>query len=74
MQCLGKVSHIDSKSHAIVIAKDKVSKNTKVFDSESRLVGRVTNIFGPVDEPYLAISAKKGFRITKLIGREIYIK
>ena len=64
MKCLGKVAHLDSKNRAIVITKNKVEKNTKIFDSESNLVGRVVNIFGPVNEPYLAISAKKGLRIT----------
>jgi|TARA_Y100000996_G_scaffold403573_1_gene376679 rRNA processing protein Gar1 len=74
MKCLGKVIHLDSKNRAIVITKNKVSKNTKVFDAENNLVGRVINIFGPVNEPYLAISAKKGLRITKLVGREVYKK
>ena len=74
MKCLGKVAHLDSRNRAIVITKNKVEKNTKIFDSESNLVGRVVNIFGPVNEPYLAISAKKGLRITKLVGREVYRK
>ena len=72
MKCLGKVTHLDSKNRAIIIAKNKVSKNTKIYDSENNLVGRVVDIFGPVNEPYLAISAKKGMRITRIIGREIY--
>jgi RNA-binding protein len=74
MHCLGKVSHLDSRNLAIVIAKKKVSKNTKVFDSENKLVGRVVNIFGPVSEPYLAIAPQKGTRITRLVGREVYRK
>ena len=74
MKSLGKVAHLDTKNRAIVITKNKVEKNTKIFDSESNLVGRVVNIFGPVNEPYLAISAKKGLRITKLVGREVYRK
>ena len=74
MKCLGKVTHLDSKNRAIIIAKNKVSKNTKIYDSENNLVGRVVDIFGPVNEPYLAISAKKGMRITRIIGREVYKK
>ena len=74
MECLGKVAHLDSKNRAILIFKKKVAKNTKVFDSENKLVGRIVDIFGPVSEPYLAISAKKGIRITKLVGREVYRK
>ena len=74
MECLGKVEHLDSKNRAIIVSKKKVAKNTKVFDSENKLVGRIVDIFGPVSEPYLAISAKKGIRITKLVGREVYRK
>ena len=74
MRCLGKVSHLDSRNLAIVIAEDKVSKNTKVFNSENKHVGRVVNIFGPVSQPYLAIAAKKGTRIPRLVGREVYRK
>lgn len=74
MYCLGKVSHLDSRNLAILVSKEKVPKNTKVFDSENKHVGSVVNIFGPVVEPYLAIAAKKGTRITKLVGREIYRK
>tara|TARA_B100000579_G_scaffold426142_1_gene432931 strand:- start:353 stop:508 length:156 start_codon:yes stop_codon:yes gene_type:complete len=51
-----------------------VPKNTKIYDSEKRIIGRVVNIFGPVSDPYLAIAAKKGMRITKIIGREVYKK
>lgn len=74
MICLGRVSHLNSSNLAIIVAKEKVSKNTKIFDSENNHVGRVVNIFGPVKQPYLAISANKGFRVTRLVGREIYRK
>ncbi len=74
MNCLGKVTHLNSRNCAIVNTKKKISKNTKVYDSEGKLVGKVVNIFGPVSKPYLAISANKGFRITRLIGREVYNK
>ena len=74
MICLGKVSHLNTQNLAIVLAKEKVNKNTKIFDSEMNLVGRVVNIVGPVKQPYLAISANKGFRITRLVGREVYRK
>ena len=74
MHCLGKVSHLDSRNLAIVITENKVSKNTKVFDSENKHVGKVVNIFGPESQPYLAIAAKKGTRITRLVGREVYRK
>tara|TARA_B100002052_G_scaffold134576_1_gene123609 strand:+ start:1367 stop:1591 length:225 start_codon:yes stop_codon:yes gene_type:complete len=74
MNCLGKVTHLNSRNLAIVSAKKKLSKNTKIFNSEGKLIGRIVNIFGPVNEPYIAIAANKGFRITRIVGREVYHK
>ena len=74
MKCVGKVSHLNSRNMAIVSTHDKISKNTKIYDSEKRNIGRVINIFGPVNEPYIAIAPNKGMRITKIVGREVYRK
>ncbi len=74
MKCVGKVSHLNSRNMAIVSTHDKINKNTKIYDSEKRNIGRVVNIFGPVSEPYIAIAPNKGMRITKIVGREVYRK
>tara|TARA_B100000902_G_scaffold278635_1_gene264536 strand:+ start:11173 stop:11370 length:198 start_codon:yes stop_codon:yes gene_type:complete len=65
---------LNSRNLAIVNTDKKVPKNTKIYDTEKRVIGRVVNIFGPVNDPYLAIAANKGMRITKIIGREVYKK
>ena len=49
MECLGKVAHLDSKNRAIVIVKNKVPKNTKIYDSENNLVGRAEVVFVSFD-------------------------
>ena len=74
MKCVGKVSHLNSRNMAIVSTHDKINKNTKIYDSEKRNIGRVVNIFGPVSEPYIAIAPNKGMRITKIVGREVFRK
>ena len=74
MKCVGRVSHLNSRNLAIVNTDKKVPRNTKIYDSEKRIIGRVVNIFGPVSDPYLAIAPNKGMRITKIIGREVYKK
>jgi len=74
MKCVGRVSHLNSRNLAIVSTDDKVPKNTKIYDSEKKNIGRVVNIFGPVSEPFLAIAPNKGMRITKIVGREVYKK
>ena len=74
MKCVGKVSHLDSKNRAIIIAREKVPINTRVLDSENKPIGKVVDVFGPVREPYIAIISKKKTRITKYVGREVYRK
>tara|TARA_B100000242_G_scaffold226099_1_gene166517 strand:- start:188 stop:412 length:225 start_codon:yes stop_codon:yes gene_type:complete len=74
MKCVGRVSHLNSRNLAIVSTDKKVPKNTKIYDSEKRIIGKVVNIFGPVRDPYLAIAPNKGIRITKIVGREVYKK
>ena len=74
MKCVGRVSHLNSRNLAIVSTHKKVPKNTKIYDSEKRIIGKVVNIFGPVRDPYLAIAPNKGIRITKIVGREVYKK
>ena len=74
MKCVGRVSHLNSRNLAIVSTDGKVPKNTKIYDSEKKNIGRVVNIFGPVSEPFLAIAPNKGIRITKIVGREVYKK
>ena len=65
---------MNSRNLAIVNTDKKVPKNTKIYDSEKRIIGKVVNIFGPVRDPYLAIAPNKGIRITKIVGREVYKK
>ena len=74
MKCVGRVSHLNSRNFAIVSTDEMVPKNTKIYDSEKRNIGKVVNIFGPVRDPYLAIAPNKGIRITKIVGREVYKK
>ena len=74
MKCVGRVSHLNSRNLAIVSTDKKVPKDTKIYDSEKRIIGKVVNIFGPVRDPYLAIAPNKGIRITKIVGREVYKK
>jgi RNA-binding protein len=46
---------------------------TAVDESLSR-VGRVVDVFGPVDHPYLAVSPAEGVRLPELLGRKLYAR
>ena len=71
MKCVGRVSHLNSRNLAIVNTDKKVPKNTKIYDSEKRIIGRVVNIFGPVSDPYLAIAPVSYTHLTLPTNREV---
>ncbi|MFB6129835.1 MAG: H/ACA ribonucleoprotein complex subunit GAR1 [Salinigranum sp.] len=45
-----------------------------VVDESLSNVGRVVDVFGPVDRPYLAVSPRSGVRLTDLLGRKLYAR
>lgn len=76
MQRLGKVLHA-SKSNLIARAEQVPKLGTKVHDQKNRLVGRVSDIFGPISTPYIAIKPVSNISprdIAGLVNEEMYIR
>jgi RNA-binding protein len=47
---------------------------TPVVDEELTAVGRVVDVFGPVDRPYLAVSPDEGVHLPALVGAKLYAR
>jgi RNA-binding protein len=47
---------------------------TEVIDESLDTVGRVVDVFGPVDRPYFAVSPDEGVRIAMLVGSPVYTR
>jgi RNA-binding protein len=47
---------------------------TAVVDESLSRVGRVVDVFGPVDRPYLAITPAGSARPVDLLGKKLYAK
>lgn len=47
---------------------------TLVVDSDLKTVGRVVDIFGPVDQPYIAVSPNGGVVLPSLLGEKLYAR
>jgi len=43
-----------------------------VVDDQLDSVGRVVDVFGPVDRPYVAVSTDDGVHVPALVGRRVY--
>ncbi|WP_340101310.1 Gar1/Naf1 family protein [Salinibaculum salinum] len=47
---------------------------TSVVDESLADVGRVVDVFGPVDRPYVAVSPDDDVRIAALVGSKVYAR
>lgn len=45
-----------------------------VVDERLSTVGRIVDVFGPVDRPYLAVSPADGVRLADLLGEKLYAR
>lgn len=45
-----------------------------VIDESLDEIGRVVDVFGPVDRPYLAVSPAEGVHPPSLIGSMVYLR
>ena len=47
---------------------------TEVVDEQLDAVGRVVDVFGPVDRPYLAVSPSADAALASLVGSKLYAR
>jgi len=47
---------------------------TPLLDDQLDTVGRVVDVFGPVDQPFLAVSPDDGVRLAPLLGETLYYR
>ncbi|WP_433624770.1 H/ACA ribonucleoprotein complex subunit GAR1 [Halomicrococcus sp. NG-SE-24] len=47
---------------------------TEVVDEQLDAVGRVVDVFGPVDRPYLAVSPSEDVALASLVGLKLYAR
>lgn len=53
---------------------DTPAIGTGVVDEDLADVGRVVDVFGPVERPYLAVSPNEGDPPAELLGRILYAR
>lgn len=75
MQRVGTVSRT-AQNLAIVHCGDDEHPDigTAVIDESLSRVGRIVDVFGPVDRPYVAIAPDSGVRLAELVGQKLYAR
>ena len=74
MDCLGDVETVSGEGRFVVKAVAAPEINETVFDSDGKRLGTVKRIFGPVEGPYVTVSADDGVMLTDIIGMKVYHK
>jgi RNA-binding protein len=46
----------------------------RAVDESLSTVGRVVDVFGPVDRPYVAVTPTEGVDTVSLLGRKLYVR
>ncbi len=77
MRRLSKVTYISNQSHLILQTNSNLIKNLKIGEKivtqDLKAVGRIFDIFGPVDMPYVSIKPNKELtEPEKLVGEVLY--
>ena len=75
MQKLGEVVRT-AQGLAVVRCSDAdhPRMGTEAVDEQLTSVGRVVDVFGPVDRPYVAVSPGRGTDLATLLGKKLYAR
>ena len=46
----------------------------QVVDEELVRIGRIVDVFGPIERPYLAVSPNADIQIPRLLGTRLYVR
>ena len=75
MQRLGTVSR--TAQNLLVVRCDGAEHpgiGAEAVDESLSRVGRVVDVFGPVERPYVAITPAEGVRAASLVGERLYAR
>jgi RNA-binding protein len=76
MRRLGKVLHVSGRG-SLILRTEKtppIGKQSRALDKKAQDIGFVSDVFGPVKNPYIAIRPKKGVDASKLVGQVLYLR
>jgi rRNA processing protein Gar1 len=68
----GEVLHLTPRGSLVVKAPALIPVGTILVDQRREPVGRVVDVIGPVNAPYLIVAPKKGAKMHRLIGKELF--
>ena len=74
MDFLGDVETVSGEGRFVVKAVSVPEVSETICDAKGKRLGIVKRIFGPVEGPYVTVSADDGVMLTDIIGMKVYHK
>jgi RNA-binding protein len=74
MKRVGTVSRVAQGVAIVRLDDDPPEIGTPVVDDSLSQVGRVVDVFGPVDRPYVAVSPSGDVSPASLVGSKLYAR
>ncbi|WP_380677845.1 H/ACA ribonucleoprotein complex subunit GAR1 [Salinigranum sp. GCM10025319] len=74
MKRVGTVSRVAQGVAIARVDDDPPEIGTSVVDDSLSTVGRVVDVFGPVERPYVAVSPSSGVSLASLVGSKLYAR
>lgn len=64
--------HVSASRKLILRTQINIRPGRQVYDEELNFVGRVFDVFGPVDRPYVSVKATTD-ELRRYVGRSLYL-
>ncbi len=78
MKCIGTILHISPHDKLVVQGNSNFlpKLQSRVYTKDKKVVGSVTDIFGPIKQPYLSITVSNPLMIKEILspGAYLYIR
>ncbi len=74
LRVLGKPSHISSQNHIIVRTSSPPGIGSRVVNESNSLIGKVIDVFGPVDKPFISIKPSSSVDPYKILEQTLFVK
>ncbi|MHC1566820.1 MAG: H/ACA ribonucleoprotein complex subunit GAR1 [Candidatus Syntropharchaeia archaeon] len=77
MKRLGTVLHVSTYNNLIVRgggpSPDPNISGVTVLNKRGKRIGKILDVFGPVEHPYISVKPIKGIKLHNLIGEEVFM-
>jgi len=71
-EVLGWGLHVSRSGNLVLVLEGEARLGEEVVDERGRVVGRVSDIFGPVEKPFAAVKLLEGVELGKVGDRPFY--